>query len=103
MKNIFKRVLSLVLCLLMIIPAVACNKDNGGGGGGGSSYDAETRSLRLAIGALDGKFNPFFATTLNDSEIAGMTQVNMLNLNDKGEIVYGDDWPTVTQDLKTTY
>lgn len=38
-------------------------------------YDTETRPIVFSTDALDGNFNPFFATSATDSTIAAMTQV----------------------------
>ncbi len=62
-------------------------------------YDAEKRPLTMAIGALDGKFNPFFYTAQNDGTVVGMTQVSMLASNAAGEPVCGEDRPTVAKDF----
>ncbi len=89
----FKKILCLSLCLLMVMStAFGCKK----------GLDTETRNLMLAIGALDQNFNPFFSTSLNDSQIAGITQVSLISSDQNGEEACGDDWPTVAQDFKIT-
>ena len=58
-------------------------------------YDTETRPIVFSTDALDGNFNPFFATSATDSTIAAMTQVGMLTTDEKGNVACGDDEPTV--------
>ncbi len=55
----------------------------------------ETRPVVFATDALDGNFNPFFATSAPDSEMASMTQIGMLTTDKYGEIACGEDQPTV--------
>ena len=69
-------------------------------------YNTETRPVVFATESLDGNFNPFFATSATDSNIASMTQIGMLgtetNADGADVIAYGKDQPTVTLDLKQT-
>ena len=58
-------------------------------------YDTETRPIVFSTDALDGNFNPFFATSATDSTIAAMTQVGMLTTDEKGNVACGEDEPTV--------
>ena len=90
MKKHFKKILCLGMCFVMLM-STACGK----------KIDSESRHLMLAIGALDQNFNPFFSTTLNDSQVAGMTQASLLTSDHNGEVACGDDWPTVAQDYDT--
>ncbi len=55
----------------------------------------ETRPVVFATEALDGNFNPFFATSGPDSEMASMTQIGMLTTDKTGNITCGEDEPTV--------
>ena len=51
---------------------------------------------------LDGLFNPFFATSANDSTIVSMTQIGMLTTGYKnGEVTtaFGDSQPVVAKDI----
>lgn len=93
MNKTFKGILCAGMCAAMLTTA-AC----GGSGSGGSGLNTETRPLRLAIGALDKNFNPFFSTSLNDSDIAGMTQVSLITSDENGNEAYGENWPTVALD-----
>ena len=51
---------------------------------------------------MDGNFNPFFATSATDSEITAITQIGMLTTDAKGNLVCGEDQPTVALDYRTT-
>ncbi len=64
----------------------------------------ETRPVVFATEALDGNFNPFFATSAPDSEIAGMTQIAMLSTDKNGNVICGENEPTValSYDVKET-
>ncbi|MBO5327646.1 MAG: hypothetical protein J6B04_00565 [Clostridia bacterium] len=76
----------------------ACkDKCPGHTGGGDKEYvnNPETRPVIFSIGALDGNFNPFFATSGNDTEIIGMTQIGLLTSSASGEPICGEDEPTV--------
>lgn len=66
------------------------------------SYDPETRPVVFATDALDGNFNPFFATSGTDTTIAAMTQIGMLTTDEKGNPVCGEDEATVVLDYKET-
>lgn len=94
MKNA-KKITTIVLIAAMIIvmtaSLAACDKK-------GQSYDPETRPFAMSISAPDGVFNPFFSTSAYDSSIVGMTQIGMLSTDAKGNIVCGDNEPTVTKD-----
>lgn len=91
-----RRIICLTLGLMMALSVTAC-------GGGGKKLDTETRPLKLAIQTPDTNFNPFFATSLVDSEIAGMTQASMISVDDKGQPACGDDWPSVALDYAISY
>lgn len=72
------------------------------GSGNAKKYDTENRAVVFATDALDGNFNPFFATSATDSTIAAMTQVGMLTTDSKGNPKCGDDVPTVVYSYKET-
>lgn len=69
---------------------------------GEKKHNTETRILQLATGALDGNFNPFFYTSGNDGNMISLTQLGMLTMNEKGELVWGEDQSCVTLDFKRT-
>lgn len=108
MKDFLKKALSLILCGATVFPLVACGKNDDPGnstsdsGNVSQTYDPETRPLTFSIGALDNNFNPFFYTSANDGEIAGMTQIGMLSSDANGNPVCGEDEPTVVLDYKET-
>ena len=69
---------------------------------GVKKYDTENRAVVFATDALDGNFNPFFATSATDSTIAAMTQVGMLTTDANGNPKCGNDVPTVVYNYKET-
>ncbi len=76
------------------LPLVGCKKKG--------TYNTETRPVVFATEALDGNFNPFFATSATDSEMASMTQVGMLTTDENGEIICGENEPTIARSYKVT-
>ena len=91
-----KRILSLVLCLLMLagsVSLIACQD---------KETKAKPDALVIMTEQLDGLFNPFFATSANDSTIVAMTQIAMLTTGyENGEVTvaYGDDEAVVVKDF----
>ncbi len=59
------------------------------------TYNPETRPVVFATEALDGNFNPFFATSATDSEMVGVTQLGMLTTDENGKPLCGANEPTV--------
>ena len=108
MKKMFKRLTCLTLACFTAFSLVACGDEDdgdGSGNGGGNKpqiHNPETQPLVLSTDALDGKFNPFYATSATDVTIAAQTQLSMLTLNEKGQIACGEDEATVALDYKTT-
>ncbi len=113
MKIKARKLTCLLLSVLTAFSLVACGGDSGNGTSGGNSasaggndkeytYNPETRPVVFASEALDGNFNPFFATSGPDTEIAGMTQLGMLSTDENGNIAYGINQPTVVLDYKET-
>lgn len=87
-----------------MVGAAGCTKNNNPGSGGNIVYrDSETDPLRLAIGAVDEKFNPMFYTSLNDGTIANLTQVSLITTDAEGNLTVGEDQPTVALDYLETY
>lgn len=78
----FSRAIILVLVLVLSLSVVlaACEKQ---------AIDNETTRLVLAIGELDGVFNPFYSSSATDGEIVGMTQLSMLTTDKEGGVAYG--------------
>ncbi len=55
---------------------------------------------------LDGLFNPFFATSGNDSTIVSMTQIGMITTGYKNgdvDVAYGDDEAVVVKDMSIVH
>ena len=120
MNKSVKRIACLLLSMFTAFSVVACgggedssSTANSSSGAGNSSqstesstgssssdskdykYDTETRPVVFATEALDGNFNPFFATSATDSEMAAMTQIGMLTTDREGNVTCGEDEPTV--------
>ncbi|MBE7084747.1 MAG: hypothetical protein E7368_01675 [Clostridiales bacterium] len=105
MKKSMKRLACLVMACTTVAPLVACGGggDNGGSGGNGTQkHNPETQALVISTEALDGKFNPFYATSGTDVSVAAQTQIGMLTMDKNGTIVCGEDEPTVVLDYKQT-
>ncbi len=104
----YRRILSFVLALLMltavVVGAAGCKKDDGKDNPGSVTqiYNPETRPFSMSIQTPDGVFNPFFSTSAYDSAIVGQTQIGMLSTDELGNIVCGDDEPTVAKDYSIT-
>lgn len=72
-----------------------------------STYmDPEKDAVVFSTSALDGNFNPFFATSATDTNMIAQTQIAMMTTttNASGEtiVAYGQDQPTVVLDYKET-
>lgn len=104
MNKSVKRFGCLALTAVTALSMFAGCKDpvDSSGGDGAKKYDTEKRAVVFATDALDGNFNPFFATSATDSTIAAMTQVAMLTTDSKGNPKCGDDVPTVVSSYKET-
>ncbi len=104
MKQNLRRTACLLLAAVTALPFAACGKKGGeqGGGSGSQKNNPEVQPLVLSTDALDGKFNPFYATSATDVTIAAQTQLGMLTLDEKGQIVCGENQATVALDYKTT-
>lgn len=96
-----KRILCIVFCFAMLLGTVAlfgCN-DNTGGTEKPDAFVVMTENL-------DGLFNPFFATSANDSTIVAMTQIGMLTTgyeNGDVTVAYGDDEAVVVKDYSIVH
>lgn len=68
-----------------------------------SNYlDPEKDAVVFSTAALDGNFNPFFATSGTDTTIIAQTQIGMMTTDVDGNLAYGQDEPTVVLDFKET-
>ncbi len=94
MNKSVKRIACVMLAGLTAMPFVACGKKK--------SYDPEKTPFVMSTDALDGNFNPFFATSAPDVNVAAHTQIGMLSTNSKGEMICGQNEPTVALDYKVT-
>lgn len=110
MKKIFKGLICIGLAGAMAAGTMAvagCKKDNNPGSGTDEKNrvyrNSERDPLRLAIGAVDQKFNPLYYTSLNDGTIANLTQVSLISADEKGQLAVGEDEPTVALDYLETY
>ena len=101
MKKSIKRFGCLALSAVSAMSVLSGCKGKGGENGT-QTYNTETRAMVFATDALDGNFNPFFATSATDTNIAAVTQVGMLTTDAKGNPKYGMDVPTVVRDYKQT-
>ena len=111
-----KKIISLLLCLTMCVGFIgiftACDDgdDNQGGGGtgnnGGNGGNSD-KALVIMSDVLDGLFNPFYATSGNDTTIVGMTQLGMLttgsDANGNVTVAYGDKEAVVVKDYEKVY
>ncbi len=94
------RVFALVLAcflLMQVVGLVACNPDTPDPNENKKKYDRETRAFTMSISTPDGVFNPYFSSSAYDSQIIGLTQIGMLNTDKNGNIVCGEDEPTVVK------
>lgn len=98
MKKTFKGLICAGICASFALTGLV-----GCGGIKSAHRDAETSPLRLAIGAVDNNFNPLFYTSANDGAIANLTQASLMTANEKGELAYGENYPTIALDYKETY
>ena len=93
-----KRIIALILCLVMCFSILTVL----------SSCKTESKPDAFVImtDALDGVFNPFFATTGADMGVVGLTQIGMLTTGyENGEvtIAYGENEAVVTKDFESKY
>lgn len=93
MKKVFKGIMCAGLSLSMLA-AVGCAKQ---------TNDPEVRPLKMAIGAVEQNFNPFFYTSQNDGEMAGLTQVSMFSSDRSGKLTWGENEPSVVKNFEKIY
>ena len=103
MKNVKKALsllLVLVLCTGLVLNLVGCpqNEPDPDPENPTKLYDNETRPFSMSIQAPDGVFNPFFSSSAYDSAVVGQTQIGMLSTDKLGNIVCGENEPTVAKD-----
>lgn len=98
MKKYVKQAGALLIAATMAFSIAACGKDPNAA----QSYDPESRPLTFAIGALDGTFSPFFTTSATDQQVVGMTQIGLINSDNNGEVICGENEATVALDYSIT-
>ncbi len=94
-----KRKLTVLICAAMAL----CLALGGFAGCTKNKVSNESTAFVIMSEELDGVFNPFFYTAGADGEVVGMTQIAMLNSDDKGEVAYGNNEPTVVLDYTTSF
>ncbi len=102
MNKSANKISSLALSALMALSIVGGSAMNLSVGSAEGQYDPETRPVVFATDALDGNFNPFFATSGTDTTITAMTQIGMLTTDEEGNPVCGEDEATVVLDYNET-
>lgn len=102
-KKLFSILMVVAMLAGLVLPLVACNKDDDTqNGGGNTAPDA----LVVMTDALDGLFNPFYSTTAPDATIVAMTQVGMLTTgftNGEAHVAYGDNEAVAVKDMQYVY
>ena len=92
-----KRIISLILCIVMLISIASVLSGCGGG----------NRAFVIMTDNLDGLFNPFFSTSASDGTIVSMTQIGMLTsgIDEKGDatVAFGPGEAVVTLDYASKY
>ena len=93
-----KKIISLILCVVMIFSVVSVLSSCGGSG---------NQAFVIMSDNLDGLFNPFYSTSGSDSTIVSMTQIGLLTsgTNDDGDVVvaYGPGEAVVSLDYAESY
>ena len=96
-----KRILCIVFCFAMLLGTAAfygCNNETGN--------QEKPDAFVVMTENLDGLFNPFFATSANDSTIVAMTQIGMLTTgyeNGDVTVAYGDNEAVVVKDYSVVH
>ena len=96
-----KRILCVFLCLATLFSCVSllsCGDEETGA--------TQPDAFVIMTESLDGLFNPFFATSGNDSTIVSMTQIGMLTTGyENGEVTvaYGDNEAVVVKDYSIAH
>lgn len=60
-------------------------------------------TLLLQSSTMDGIFSPFFYSSAYDGDVIGLTNVGLLQTNETGAVVAGDDYPTVADSYSIFY
>lgn len=67
------------------------------------SFAAQDKALVLAESTYSEVFNPFFYSSVYDGDIAGYANIGLLATNEKGEVVAGNQWPSLAESYTTVY
>lgn len=102
MNKSAKRMGSLALSAMMALSIIGSNGAVFAVSADEALKNPETDAMVFATQALDGNFNPFFATSGTDTEVIAQTQISMLTADTNGSPVCGEEWPTVALDYKET-
>ena len=102
MNKSAKRISSLLLGVLMTGSVVGSSGVFTVTASAAGGRDPEKDAVVFATDAMDGNFNPFFATSATDSTIIAQTQIGMLTTDKDGQAVCGEEYPTVVLDYKET-
>ena len=97
MKKKFLSAASTVLCGVMAFSSFAGCVNNGGTQNNNNNNQGVKDAVTIMTEELSGLFNPFYATSGTDMDVVGMTQIGMLSTDREGQIVCGDDQPTVVK------
>ena len=95
MKN---RIISLLLCVVMMFSITSVLSSCGGNG---------NQAFVIMTDNLDGLFNPFYSTSASDGTIVSMTQIGMLTSgideNGNSVVAFGPNEAVVTLDYESKY
>ena len=94
MNKSIRNIACIMLAGITAFPFVGCS--------GGKDYNSETTPFVMSTDTLDGNFNPFFATSAPDVNVAAQTQIGMLSTNANGDMICGQNEATVALDYKVT-
>ena len=86
MKKLSK-VLALLFAALMVFTLAACGKGGNTPSGSGAVEPEETPMV-VGYSPFSSKFSPFFAETAYDQDAQGMTQIELINLDRLGQVIY---------------
>ena len=106
-KNFFQKlgkkkliaIIAAILVVAVLIPVILLIPKNKQGAQAPDAFVIMTEQL-------DGLFNPFFATSGNDSTIVSMTQIGMITTGYKNgdvTVAYGDDEAVVVKDMSIVH
>ena len=85
-KKVLRGVALGAVCCSMALSITGCR---------GGERDPEDNPVTLAIGALDGNYNPFFYTAQNDGEVTSLTQIPLVTADIDANIICGQNEATV--------